>query len=305
MAAVLFAAGLGVTCSVQLQGARPQAINRDALYNDTVFDILQRKDMIKPLVQILMLASMGTLTAGVAAEPTKISVQVLARDAKFVGTSLGGARVVLENIETGEVLAQGVTAGGTGDTPLIMQRDRKRGGSLASEGSARFDATLDINAPTKVRVTATGPQAELDSANSVSATQWVLPGKSITAGNGWLLELPGLLVNLDSTPGSVRLQNGKAELEVSVNVQMMCGCELQPKGVWDSEQFEIVAHVARQNGKVQQEVHKVALAYAGKPSTFTAKIPLQNAGDYTLSVWAHQPATGNSGVATRQLSVVD
>ncbi len=263
--------------------------------------------MMKPLLKLLVLFTSATMAAGIGAEPTDISVQVLARDAKFVGTSMGGARVIIENIQTGEVLAQGLTAGDTGDTQRIMQRDRKRGDTLATEGSARFNATLDIDTPTKVRVTATGPQSELDSANSVSATQWVLPGKSMSAGNGWLLELPGLAVKLLTVPSSVRLQEGKAEIEIQANVQMMCGCPLTPKGMWDSEQFEIVAHIARQDSESLKAgaVQQVELAYAGEPSLFTAKIPLQNAGDYSISVWAYQHKTGNSGLATKQITVID
>ena len=238
--------------------------------------------MIKSLTHLLILATTYTLAAGVWAEPTEISVHVLSRDAKFVGTSMGGARVIIENVQTGEVLAQGLTAGGTGDTQRIMQQDRKRGEALATEGSARFNATLDLVAPTKIRVTALGPQSFPDSANSVSATQWVLPGKSINAGNGWLLELPGLVVTLHDTPSSVRLAAGKAEVSVRANVRMMCGCPLTPKGLWDSEQFEIVAHVAREDGEVQQ----VTLAYAGEASEFAAKIPLTETGDCEISVWA-------------------
>ncbi len=257
--------------------------------------------MMKLLVKLLTLVTIGTLAAGVAAEPTAISVQVLARDAKFVGSSMGGARVIIENVETGEVLAQGLTAGDTGDTQRIMQRDHKRGAALATTGSARFNATLNIDAPAKVRVTALGPQSYPDSANSVSATQWVLPGKSITAGNGWLLELPGLVVNLHDMPSSVRLQDGEAELMLRANVQMMCGCPLTPKGLWDSEQFEIVAHIKHQGGKAKQ----VTLAYAGEASEFAGKFPLKNKGDYSISVWAHQPGTGNSGLASMQLVVVE
>ncbi|MGI9294983.1 MAG: hypothetical protein ACR2PS_13455, partial [Pseudomonadales bacterium] len=65
--------------------------------------------MIKPLTVLLVFATAFTLTTGARAEPTEISVHVLSRDAKFVGTSMGGARVVIENVQTGEVLAQGLT----------------------------------------------------------------------------------------------------------------------------------------------------------------------------------------------------
>ena len=36
------------------------------------------------------------------AEPTDITVRVLSKDAKFVGTSMGGVRITLRDAETGE-----------------------------------------------------------------------------------------------------------------------------------------------------------------------------------------------------------
>ena len=257
--------------------------------------------MITRLTHLLILATALGLATGVRAKPTEVTVHVLSRDAKFVGTSMGGARVIIENVQTGEVLAQGLTEGGTGDTELIIQRDRKRDVALPTGDAARFTATLDLDAPTKIRVTAHGPADYPGSSNSVSATQWVLPGKSINKGNGWLLELPGLVVDLHDTPSSVRLAGGKADVPVRATVQMMCGCPLIPNGLWDSEQFEIVAHVLR-DGK---EVQKIALDYAGEASEFEGKIPLTEAGVYQLSVWAYQSATGNSGLDTLQVVVTE
>ena len=54
------------------------------------------------------------------AEPTDIIIRVLAKDAKFIGMETGGAKVILRDADTGEILAQGVTSGGTGNTPKIM-----------------------------------------------------------------------------------------------------------------------------------------------------------------------------------------
>ena len=55
------------------------------------------------------------------AVPTDITVRVRAKDAKFVGDTMGGARVTIRDAETGELLAKGVTTGTTGDTSLIMK----------------------------------------------------------------------------------------------------------------------------------------------------------------------------------------
>ena len=55
------------------------------------------------------------------AEPTPVTVRVISQDAKFVGDSTGGAQVILRDAESGHILAEGITAGGTGNTDQIMQ----------------------------------------------------------------------------------------------------------------------------------------------------------------------------------------
>ena len=55
------------------------------------------------------------------AQPTPVTVRVLSHDAKFVGSSVGGALVTLTEADSGRVLAQGVTEGETGDTDLIVR----------------------------------------------------------------------------------------------------------------------------------------------------------------------------------------
>jgi len=67
------------------------------------------------------------VSAPCGAEPTDITVRVISRDAKFIGSSMGGVRITNRDADTGEILAQGMTKGGTGNTNRIMIRDRKRG----------------------------------------------------------------------------------------------------------------------------------------------------------------------------------
>lgn len=240
------------------------------------------------------------LLAGVAAAqaaPTAVDVHVLSRDAKFVGSSVGGARVTIEDAETGEVLAQGVTDGSTGDTDLIMG-ERKHGVSLITPGTAVFSASLELPAPKKVRVTAFGPLDYLQSANTVSTTQWLLPGS--TAGEqGWILELPGLIVDVHDTPAVNKLENGTVSVPVNATVRMMCGCPLTPDGMWDSNEFDIEARVLSND----VEIASTPLEYAGTTSEFRGELQLTQAGAYVLRVRAHQSRTGNTGVVDRPLVV--
>ena len=143
---------------------------------------------------IASLLALAPITA--SAEPTDITVRVLSKDAKFVGTSMGGVRITLRDAETGERLASGVTAGGTGNTGRIMHQDRGRRASLADASAASFRTTLDLERPRMIEVEAYGPLAQPQAAHRVVSTQWVVPGRGLSAGDGWVLELPGFVVDI-------------------------------------------------------------------------------------------------------------
>jgi len=52
-----------------------------------------------------------------------------------------------------------------------------------------------------------GPLSGLQAANRASNTQWVLPGKHITAGDGWMIELPGFAVKVLSPSPNASVQS--------------------------------------------------------------------------------------------------
>ena len=58
---------------------------------------------------------------GVAQIPTSITVRAKAVDAKFIGSSMGGAMIVIKDALTDSIMASGKTRGSTGDTKLIMK----------------------------------------------------------------------------------------------------------------------------------------------------------------------------------------
>jgi len=73
------------------------------------------------LIEVAAVVGLAVLTpTGAWAEPTDIVVRVLSKDAKFIGTSMGGMQVTLRDAHTGEILATGLTRGGTGDTKRLM-----------------------------------------------------------------------------------------------------------------------------------------------------------------------------------------
>ena len=248
-------------------------------------------------MRILLVAfGLLALVAASRAEPTDITVRVLARDAKFIGTSMGGVRVTISDVETGEVLAEGLTEGETGSTEQIMETPRGRGQPLSTKGDAAFRATVDLDRPRRVEVSAEGPLEYPGSANRVSATQWIVPGRNLTGGDGWVLEMPGLVVNLHDLPGTITA--GEA-LDVRVTVEMMCGCPLTPDGLWDEGDFTVRAEAVRNRTVAAETV----LDYAGEESEFAGRLLLEEPGIWELRVWAWQEATGNTGVAERRIEV--
>lgn len=247
-------------------------------------------------------AALALLAADALAVPTEITVRVLAKDAKFIGSDMGGVRVTVSDAETGEVLAQGVVAGGVGDTTRIMEEPRKRGVPLATEDAAAFHATIDLERPRRIEVSAFGPLIYPAAANRVSATQWVVPGKHITAGDGWLLEMPGFFVQI--TPPLTKpyaLRWGKAVVPLRARVVLMCGCPTTPDGVWDANDYEIEAMLMRA-GKV---VARTPLRHTGNASEYGGELTATEPGAYEAIVYAYDAATGNTGVAQSSVLVVD
>ncbi len=244
----------------------------------------------------ILVAGLATVAA---ATPTTITVKVLARGAKFIGTSMGGALVTIRDADTGELLASGVTSGKTGDTERIMKQQHPRNRVLSTEGTAAFTAVLDLDRPRRLQVTATGPLANRASANTVSSTRWVLPGRDITAGDAWLLEMPGFAVQVLSPPTHVKLPlrrstGNTVPIHIEANITMMCGCPLVPGDLWDASTYEIRASVTR-NGEPFTEL---PMTWTGTASHFAADLEVHERGTYVVTVSVFDPATGNTGVGT-------
>ncbi len=226
------------------------------------------------------------------AEPTEVTVRVLSRDAKFVGSSMGGVQVTLTDVLSGAQLASGVTRGSTGDTRRIMHTDGGRRAVLANEGAAGWTVTLDLAQPTLIEVAAFGPLGQMQAAQRVTARQWVVPGRHLSAGNGWLLELPGFAVDVLAPPAHVKLEGAITEVEVRANVTLMCGCPVEPDGLWDANAYEVAALVSHEG----EPLGRYPLHYAGSTSQFAVSVPTTEPGLYEVVVYAHDPANGNTGL---------
>lgn len=225
------------------------------------------------------------------AVPTEVEVRVLAKDAKFIGSGMGGVAVTIRDFATDKILAQGSTVGGTGDTDRIMRKRWRRKQRLSTDGAASFRATVDLDSAIQVEITATGPLDFPQARQSISVTQWLIPGKHVTGGDALRLELPGFVVTARAEPTELRLSGGAA-VELGAQVTMMCGCPLTPGGLWDSDGYEIRAWLYRDG----EQVAELPLSYAGEPNQFTARWQPELPGYYEVLTYAFDPANGNTGV---------
>ena len=232
------------------------------------------------------LCSFGSL---VAQEETTIMVRALAKDAKFIGSSIGGAKIIVSNAETGEILDQGFTTGSTGNTELILKTPHKRYDNITDEKTAGFKAVLSIEEPTFINVEAHAPYNKKQ-ARVVSSTQlWAIPGKNIT-GDGVVLDVPGFVVDILAPQTHERIKSS-SKINLKANIVMMCGCPVTEGGTWDANQYEVKAIIKGEG----QKAREITLKPTDKPSTFEAAINLDKAY-YTITVYAFDPLTGNSGV---------
>ncbi len=241
---------------------------------------------------ILGALALGFVCSPLAAEETRLEIRALTQDAKFIGSSMSGMNVIVEDADTGEILDTGVTTGTTGNTDIIIRQPRERYGQISDDNSAVYVSTLDITEPRRIRVTVSGPNAQAQAKAEASSTRWVLPGKHVDAGDGWLIEVPGFAVDI-LAPGAHRYVEDKSEMmTITANVVMICGCPTSPGGTWDSDKIEVTAHVRRDGG----EYEELSMPHTGAPSTYSVQVPSKELGIYEILVTAFDPRNGNSGV---------
>ena len=222
-------------------------------------------------------------------QETNIMIRAKASDAKFIGSSIGGAKIIVKDAVTGAILAEGITHGSTGDTDKIMKQDWKRSEDLSDDNTAGFLAKIDIDKPKFITVEALGP-VNKKQASVLSSTQlWVIPGKDI-AGDGVVLEIPGFVVDILSPQTHERI-SASEKINLTANVVMMCGCPVTKDGIWDAGKYEVKAIITGNDG-ISTEVELMA---GEKPSTFKAEVTLEK-GLYEVLIYAYDSGTGNTGL---------
>jgi hypothetical protein len=152
--------------------------------------------------------------------PTKVIVRIISKDAKVIGSGVGGALVRIKNLETGEILVQGKQEGGTGDTDRIMVQPHKRGEKLyGTPDAAFFQAEIPLEKPTFVEIYTEAPLAYPHAIQKGSKTLTLIPGKHVL-GEGVVIELNGLIVNILNPSPKGGLKRGE-EVVIKVEVRML------------------------------------------------------------------------------------
>ncbi|OEK01817.1 hypothetical protein BFP97_09945 [Roseivirga sp. 4D4] len=221
---------------------------------------------------------------------TKIIVRTKAKDAKFIGTSMGGSMIVLRDALTDEVLAKGLTSGGTGDTDLIMKTSHERNTDITT-GAAFYEASLYLSKPQYITIQALSPLNHEEARIFAQTQVWMIPGKHMD-GAGITLEIPGFVIDglYPQTHQGFSLEKDKT-VEIKANMVMMCGCTISKGGLWDSEEIEVEAMIY-----VNSRYWKTIPMSISEANNFTAQLTLEQIGNHEVIITAYHPRSKNTGV---------
>jgi hypothetical protein len=187
--------------------------------------VSERKDLMTKIILFLVVMlggvfSLSHLSFSADKIATKIVVHVVSKDAKVIGSGVGGALVRIKDLEAGEILVQGKQEGGTGDSDLIMVQPRQRGATVyGTPDAASFQAEILLSKPTPIEIYTEAPLAYPQAIQKGSKTLTLIPGKHLL-GEGVIIELDGLIVNLSQPVAGKDLKSGQETL-VKTEVRML------------------------------------------------------------------------------------
>ena len=236
-------------------------------------------------------------------QPTTVLVRVVAHRSLVLGHEVGGARVTITDVATGQRLASGLQQGDPGDQTQIMRTPHLMDEPVYSARSAAaFTTTLELTRPTLVEIAAEGPLAYPSALQRASTTVLLIPGHDLT-NDGIVLHLYGYLVQVESPkPGEPLI--AKEDVMLRASVRTLSGALVRPHSDWDSRKIHIYAELLIGD----RIVERLQMFYAGEKSRFEAPffVPLsKDAPDgITLRVIAADVATGNFGAASAQYPVL-
>jgi len=227
--------------------------------------------------------------------PTVVLVRVVAHGAMVLGREVGGARVTITEVATGQILATGLQEGGSGDQNQIMRTPHMIEEPVySSRPSAVFTTTLQLHKPTLVEISAEGPLAYPAASQKASKTLLLMPGQDLTH-DGIVLHLYGYLVQIERpTPHEPLI--AKDDVKLRASVRTLSGSLVRPHGDWDSRKIRIYGEVLIGD----QIIERLQMFYDEGSRTFEAPFfvpPSKEVPDgIKLRVIATDLSTGNSGM---------
>ncbi|WP_291287083.1 hypothetical protein [Flavobacterium sp.] len=227
------------------------------------------------------------------AKETKIIVRAKAKDAKFIGSSLGGAYVIIRNKTNNAILAEGKTSGSTGNTDLIMKFPKERNAVITDNATAKFMAVIDIDEPTFVNIQVYSPYNNKQAQTTASTEIWLIPGKDIL-GDGVILEIPGFIIDIlkPKTHQYIALKSiNDKPFQIQANIVMMCGCVIEKGGIWDSDKIETKAIITKDEKRIDEITLKLV-----STNLLEGDFLISQPGNYQITVYAYDSKTGNTGI---------
>jgi hypothetical protein len=237
-------------------------------------------------------------------QPTRIIVRVVSHGSMVLGREVGGARVTITDVASGQILTTGIQQGEAGDQNQIMRTPRLRDEpQYSTRASASFTTTLNLSRPTLVDIAADGPLAYPASAQHASQRVWLIPGQDMT-NDGIVLALYGYIVQIDH-PKPHEPLIAREDIMLRASVRTLSGALVRPHGDWDSRKIRIYGEVL-----IGDRVHEqLQMFYSGLNAEFEAPffVPLtiDAPNGITLRVIAADPAGGNFGIGQEAFPVLD
>jgi len=234
---------------------------------------------------------------------TMIIVRVVSHGSMVLGKDVGGARVTITDVASGQILVSGLQQGEPGDQNQIMRTPRMMGEPLySSRASASFTTTMNLTHPILVDIAAEGPLSYPASAQRVTKRTWLIPGEDMT-NDGIVLVLYGYIVRIEH-PTSGESLIAKDDVMLRASIKTLSGALVRPHGDWDSRKVHIYGEVLIGD----RIVERLQMFYNGDNSSFEAPFfvpPSKDAQDgITLRVVAADPASGNIGVGQAKFPVL-
>ncbi|MEC4888849.1 MAG: hypothetical protein RI101_02210 [Nitrospira sp.] len=236
--------------------------------------------------------------------PTTVLVRVVAHGSMVLGKEVGGARVTITDVASGEILASGLQQGDAGDQNQIMRTPRlMEEAHYSTRPSAAFTATLDLVRPILVDIAAEGPLAFPAATQRVTTRTWLIPGHDLTS-DGIVLTLYGYIVQIEQPKTGGAGLIAKDDVMLRASVRTLSGALVRPHGDWDSRKVHIYGELLIG----PQVIERLQLFYSGDKAAFEAPffVPrLKDAPDgITLRVIAADPSNGNFGIGEAKYPVL-